>query len=1029
MTYERSQQAPVCSLGLGTRSLPEGRTMRRLLGDLSRHLVLALVLVGLGVAAIPASSLVAATVVTFPDANLEAAVRDALGQPTGDIYDDNLTSLITLDASGLGIVDLTGLEYCTNLKGLDLYGNQISDISPLSGLTGLTSLDLNSNQADNLTPLSGLVSLSYLDVGYNGVRDISPLSGLTGLTMVDLRYNQIVDLAPLSGLTGLTFLELDSNQTDNLTPLSGLTNLTQLDLGNNQVGDISPLAGLTSLTSLDLWQNQVSDLSALVGLTSLTHLAVWENQISDLSPLSGLTGLASLHLSWNETDNLTPLSGLTSLTVLDLGYNRVVNLSPLSGLTSLTSLTLGSNQIDNLTPLSGLTGLTYLELGYNQTISDISPLSGLTNLTYLYLGNNHISNLTPLSGLTSLTYLDLKSNQISDLIPVSGLTSLTYLYLSGNQISDIEPLVNNPGMGSGDSLYLYGNPLSSTSMNTYIPTLEGRGVTVYWDSPTNHSPDQPSNISPANAATEVSVTPTLQASAFSDPDAQDTHAASQWQMRTSSGSYSAPLFDRTEVVSNLTQYTVMQLDGLDGYTTYYWRVRYQDEHLAWSSWSTETSFTTGSPAPLVTTLDASGVAARAARLNGSLISLGTASSGTVSFVWGTSSGSYPNETSVQAVMSVGYYEIWFYFDVGDLTPGTTYYYRAKAVGDGTSYGVEKSFTTLPATPLVTTGNASGITTNAARLNGNLTSLGTASSVAVTFAWGTSPGSYSSETASQTMTSTGAFYSDLGILAPGTTYYCKAKAAGDGTSYGAETSFTTATTPPVVATNDATRIATTSATLNGELISMGTAPTVTASFHCGTTPGGPYNLVAEIGEDRIGTFSVVMDGLTPGITYYYRACADGDGDRVYGNEVSFTTGRIPEVGSLDPVEGKRKQQLTVTITGANLDGATDVDFGSEITVDDFDVVSNTQVTVEITIAAKAAKGGRDVSVTTEWGTATKTDGFTVVGGGGGICSAGTPAAPGAPSEIMTTLALIVVLFGAVYWLVRKGMKNARGSVRA
>jgi hypothetical protein len=35
----------------------------------------------------------------------------------------------------------------------------------------------------------------------------------------------------------------------------------------------------------------------------------------------------------------------------------------------------------------------------------------------------------------------------------------------------------------------------------------------------------------------------------------------------------------------------------------------------------------------------------------------------------------------------------FYFDLSSLSPGTTYYYRAKAVGDGTSQGDEKSFTT------------------------------------------------------------------------------------------------------------------------------------------------------------------------------------------------------------------------------------------------------------------------------------------------------------------------------------------------
>jgi len=426
----------------------------------------------------------------------------------------------------------------------------------------------------------------------------------------------------------------------------------------------------------------------------------------------------------------------------------------------------------------------------------------------------------------------------------------------------------------------------------------------------------------------------------------------------------------------------------------------------------------------VITNTASSVTTTSARLNGDLISLGTASSVAVSFEWGTSPGPYPTGTTGEAMTSVG----TFYFDLGSLTPSTTYYYQAKAVGDGTSYGTEKSFTTASTTtaPLVTTSDASSTATASARLNGNLTSMGTASSVTMSFVWGTSSGSYPNETNSEAMTSTGTFHLDLASLAPGTTYYFEAKGVGDGTSFGAEKSFTTGTTPPAVTTNDASGVTTTSATLNGDLTSMGTAASVTVSFQCGTTFGGPYNMIGEIGKDGIGTFSVVMEGLTPGTTYYYRVGADGDGDPVYSAEKSFTTGQSPEVETLDPVEGKGKQHLTVTITGENLNGATGVSFGSGITVKDFNVNSSTEITAEIAIDAKAAKGTRDVSVTTAWGTVTKTDGFSVVGGGGGVCSGGALVTPGAPSEMTTTLVALGLLLGLGYLFTRRG---ARNSVRA
>jgi hypothetical protein len=39
--------------------------------------------------------------------------------------------------------------------------------------------------------------------------------------------------------------------------------------------------------------------------------------------------------------------------------------------------------------------------------------------------------------------------------------------------------VKNKGLGTGDQIYLWGNPLNSDSINVYIPELEARGVTVY----------------------------------------------------------------------------------------------------------------------------------------------------------------------------------------------------------------------------------------------------------------------------------------------------------------------------------------------------------------------------------------------------------------------------------------------------------------------------------------------------------------------------------------------------------------------
>jgi len=101
-------------------------------------------------------------VVTFPDLNLEAAIREAIGKPEGDIYQSDLIGLTELSASSKNISDLTGLEHCTDLIDLRLGQNKISDLSPLSNLTNLTQLHLMQNQISGISPLSNLSNLTHL---------------------------------------------------------------------------------------------------------------------------------------------------------------------------------------------------------------------------------------------------------------------------------------------------------------------------------------------------------------------------------------------------------------------------------------------------------------------------------------------------------------------------------------------------------------------------------------------------------------------------------------------------------------------------------------------------------------------------------------------------------------------------------------------------------------------------------------------------------------------------------------------------
>ena len=384
------------------------------------------------------------------------------------------------------------------------------------------------------------------------------------------------------------------------------------------------------------------------------------------------------------------------------------------------------------------------------------------------------------------------------------------------------------------------------------------------------------------------------------------------------------------------------------------------------------SFTTSTVPPSVTTGVASSLATTLARLNGNLTSKGTASTVSVSFQWGIASGVYDYETATEVKTTTG----TFYFNRSGLTPGTTYYFRAKAVGDGPPvYGLENSFTTLTTPPSVLTNVPSNIQANAARLNGILSSKGTAENVTLSFQWGTTSGDYEYGTAPEVKNTTGTFYFDLSGLASDTSFYYRAKAVGHGeTVYGLEENFTTGTTSPSVTTGAAIDITTTSATLNGSLTSKGTADNVTVSFEWKPS-GGSYTPIAVGVRDSTGTFSVGLTSLTPGTTYYFKAKADGDGDPVYGEEKSFTTLRVPLIANVNPGTGMSGQSMVVGISGSDFAGVTNVSFGPEIIVDSFTLVSDTQMSATI-LLCDATPGVRDVSVTTLDGTATLIKGFSI-----------------------------------------------------
>ncbi len=220
-------------------------------------------------------------------------------------------------------------------------------------------------------------------------------------------------------------------------------------------------------------------------------------------------------------------------------------------------------------------------------------------------------------------------------------------------------------------------------------------------------------------------------------------------------------------------------------------------------------------------------------------------------------------------------------------------------------------------PTVTTSSASSVTSTSATLNGSVNPNGVATTA--WFEWGTS--STLSTFSTTTTQSIGSGTSDVSVtvnltgLSVNTTYYYRVVGQNSaGITRGSIVSFTTSGIAPIVTTNAASSISSTSATLNGTVNPNGALST--AYFEWGTSSTlSTYSTTASqsIGS---GTSDVSvtanLTGLSVNTTYYYRVVGQNSVGTQKGLIVSFTTSGIAPTVTTSSAG-------SVTSTSATLNG--------------------------------------------------------------------------------------------------------------
>lgn len=408
-------------------------------------------------------------------------------------------------------------------------------------------------------------------------------------------------------------------------------------------------------------------------------------------------------------------------------------------------------------------------------------------------------------------------------------------------------------------------------------------------------PGAPSLTSPADNATDVSLTPTFMWSAGSG--STDTYRI---DVSTSSAFSTFVISDSGNVSTSFTPGSSLSTD-----TEYFWRVRGKNAGGS-SDWSSTFSFTTVPPPPAAPTLTSPADNAEGVSVDPSLEwdAVSGADSYTVELDTDPSFGS-PDQTQTDASTT---------FSPTTLAKGTTYHWRVKATGPGGDSGYSsRSFTTEFDPPGAPTLTAPANNADDVSLTPTFTwaaGTGTSDTYRIDVSTSSDFSSFVISDSSSTTTS----FSVVSALSTSTEYFWRVRGkntAGPG-AWSSTFSFTTVPPPPgpVTLTSPADDAVEVSLTPTFEWQSLAEADT----YRLQVSTVNDFSSTV-IDQSGIATNSyTVVSALSLGTEYFWRVRAsNAGGSSTYSVVWSFTTEVSKQVVLSSPSNGATGVELSPTLS--------------------------------------------------------------------------------------------------------------------
>ncbi|URC13838.1 T9SS type A sorting domain-containing protein [Flavobacterium sp. B183] len=441
----------------------------------------------------------------IPDLNFEKFLINEKydsGVPDGQVLTANISSIKTLNLTGLNINDLTGIGdfkaltqlICSfnNLTSIDVSGN--TSLITLNCFSNkLTSLNISKNTAlTNLNCATNLITsldltanlaLSTLNCYDNKLKNLNIAKNLS-LKEINCSANDFTNGLVLSNNTALTFINCNFS---NLTTLDVSANLYLQSL-NCQGNSLKTLdvSKNTNLTFLDCSSNNLTTINLKNGNnTRLTTTSTFKRN-PNLTCIQ-VDNASYSNTNWANLKDATPNYAIScddqkytlipdadfERQLIYLGYdkdgvNGKVLTSAISNVKTL-KITYTAINIKDITGIQDFTALESLAYGGNTFKLSSIDLSKNVNLKTLDLTSNSLTTLD-LSKNVNLENLTLGSNQLTKL-DLSDNTKLKTLVLNNNLLESLT-ITNNKDL---TLLNCYNNKFTTgidLSQNTLLTSLD-----------------------------------------------------------------------------------------------------------------------------------------------------------------------------------------------------------------------------------------------------------------------------------------------------------------------------------------------------------------------------------------------------------------------------------------------------------------------------------------------------------------------------------------------------------------------------